>query len=316
MSKALMLAPPKAISAIGNTKLVKKTSEKLIQKSPELCLAAGIGAGIGATVMACRATLKVNAVLDVHKKNLANINQVMADKEADPNVWPEYSEEDAQRDKYISTVQCVRDIVKLYLPAIGLGVVSVVLLVGGHKIMKNRLMALNMAYTALTTAYDSYRQRVREEVGEDKERDIYSGKKTVELTETNSKGKEVKKKGQVQTLPMDPYARLFDECNPWWEKDAERNKFFLSMQQSKANDYLNRHGHIFLNDVYRMLGFPPTKEGQLIGWLKDGDGDGFVSFGIWDEVNQPRQEGAALINCYERSVWLTFNVDGVVYDKI
>lgn len=317
MSKALMLAPPKFVQAVGNSKLVKKTGDKIVQKSPELCLVGGIGLGIGATVLACRATLKVNTIIETHKKNLANINQVMADNKKDPTAWPEYTPEDAQRDKFISTVQCVRDLVKLYLPAIGMGVLSVVLLIGGHKIQSNRLMALSTAYTALSSAYDSYRDRVKEEVGEAKEKDIYEGRRTVEKIEKNEKGKDVKKKEQIQTSPMNPYSRLFDECNPWWDRDAEHNKFFLCLQQSRANDLLEKHGHLFLNDVYKMLGFPPTKEGQLIGWLKNGEGDGIVSFGIpWTEVGQVDPDKAAFINGYERSIWLTFNCDGVIYDKI
>lgn len=109
------------------------------------------------------------------------------------------------------------------------------------------------------------------------------------------------------------YARWFDETCHAWTEDPERNKYFLLMQQSYANELLKTRKYLFLNDVYDMLGIPRTKAGQVVGWIYDENnpiGDNFVNFGLYAEHN------AKFINGYEKSVLLDFNVDGEIISRI
>ena len=109
------------------------------------------------------------------------------------------------------------------------------------------------------------------------------------------------------------YARFFDESCPAWNKDSECNKTFLKLQQDFANELLKMKGHLFLNEVYDMLGMPRSKAGQVVGWLYDEqnpEGDNFVDFGIFDDYN------ADFVNGYSRTVLLDFNVDGNIVDRI
>ena len=109
------------------------------------------------------------------------------------------------------------------------------------------------------------------------------------------------------------YARFFDEGCIGWTKNAEYNKMYLLQQQSYANDMQRARGHLFLNDVYDLLGMPRSKAGQVVGWIYDEAnpmGDNFVDFGLQLERN------ANFINGYERCVLLDFNVDGNILDRI
>jgi len=110
-----------------------------------------------------------------------------------------------------------------------------------------------------------------------------------------------------------PYVVLFDESNRNFKKDWGYNQTFLAAQQTWANNKLRADGHIFLNDVYRMLGLPDTKAGAVTGWIDGGDGDDTVIFNIYgpDPVG-----GDMFAEGNERAVWIDFNVDGVIYDKI
>ena len=88
---------------------------------------------------------------------------------------------------------------------------------------------------------------------------------------------------------------------------------FLKQQQVYATDMLKQRGHLFLNDVYDMLGILHSQEGAVVGWIYDEEnpiGDNYVDFGIYDERN------ADFVNGYERSILLDFNVDGYILDKI
>ena len=91
---------------------------------------------------------------------------------------------------------------------------------------------------------------------------------------------------------------------------------FLKRQQDWANDKLKAQGHLFLNEVYDMIGIPRTAAGNVVGWIYDEEcpiGDNFVDFGIYD-INCERNR--AFVNGYERSILLDFNVDGPILDLI
>ena len=73
---------------------------------------------------------------------------------------------------------------------------------------------------------------------------------------------------------------------------------------------------MFLNDVYKMLGIPATKAGQIVGWIYDEKnpiGDNFVDFGLYD-MNKPVVRD--FVNGYERTILLDFNVDGNILEMM
>lgn len=114
-------------------------------------------------------------------------------------------------------------------------------------------------------------------------------------------------------LYVSHYARFFDETSFAWDKNPELNLIFLRHTQEAANEVLKRHGCLFLNDVYDMLGIPRTKAGQVVGWIYDEKnpmGDNYVDFDIYASRN------IEFVNGYERKALLDFNVDGVILDKI
>lgn len=310
MSKLVLAVP----NFPGKQKLMAATAKvaiKVSQHSPEICVGVGIAAGIGATVLACRATLKVDVIIEKHNEDMANIN-LYKQKVLDGEDAGGYTLEDAQRDKFVRFVKTVVEVGKLYMPSIILGMTSIGLVLTGHHILLKRNAALTIAYTGLQKAYDTYRDRVKEAIGEEKEKDIYNGVREVTIEEPNDKGKSIKKKAHEQVGPASPYTRIFDESSTWWTKDAERNKFFLMQTQRHANDLLRERGYMSLNDVLRMLDLTPSTAGQTVGWVY-GEGDSFISFGVWDATKKGNRR---FINGDERSIWLDFNVDGVIFDKI
>ena len=109
------------------------------------------------------------------------------------------------------------------------------------------------------------------------------------------------------------YARFFDSGCANWDKDPEVNLLFLKQQEAFANSLLVARGHLFLNDVYDLLGIPRSAEGQIVGWVYNKDnpiGDNFVDFGIYDDRN------ANFVNVHEKSILLDFNVDGSILEYI
>ena len=156
-----------------------------------------------------------------------------------------------------------------------------------------------------------------EKYGKDVDNQLRMGthEEVVQETVTDDMGneKQVSKTVKVTNPLGSPYAKLFDECNPNWEKNPDYSLMFLKSRQQFANDKLRSQGYLFLNDVLDSLGIPRCKEGQIVGWVFKGDeGDNFVDFGL-NEENEWVQD---FMNGDEPSVWLDFNVQGNILDLI
>lgn len=281
---------------------------KLKKYSPEILTTVGVISIIGGTIAACKATLKVEDILDNHNEKLEMIHAVEVTN------TDEYSEEDAKKDKTILTVQTGVNLIKLYAPSALLIGSGIACMLGSYGIMRKRNAAITAAYNGLYEAFKSYRQRVRDELGEEKDKEFFTGMKHEKITTTTEDGTKTKEKALVakDSQSYSPYFKVFDRGNKYFSKAAGQNMNFLMFQQNCANDMLRINGHLFLNEVYDMLGFPRTSAGAVVGWIY-GEGDSFVDFGLTDFK---REKVVDFINGYEDAIILDFNVDGVIYDKI
>lgn len=272
--------------------------------SPEILTTVGIVGMIGTVVLASRATLKLSPIVENIKDERASLDHYKA------TFTEDIDEKEHNKEIAKVYVNGALEIAKLYGPTISLGLGSIASIVAAHGIMQRRAVALAAAYKALEATFIEYRKRVVDELGEKKELDIRMGKTQVEITDENGK---IKKVNAVDPSGISPYARFFDEYSDNWSKTAEYNLLFLKAQQNYANDLLHSRGHLFLNEVYDMLGIPRSQAGQVVGWVISKDGDNFIDFGLYDHWN----DGSHMfVNGHERSILLDFNVDGVVYDRI
>lgn len=288
---------------------------QLKKHSPEILVVAGVVGGVTSAVMACKATTKAGDIIEDTKSQLDIIHKGMEDG----NIrGVEYTKEDGTKDLTIVYTQTAVKFIKLYGPAVALGTVSIVSILAGHNITRKRNLALTAAYATIDNSFKQYRNRVIERFGEELDRELKYDVKAKEVEETvvNEDGTESTVKTTVNVIDpntISDYSRIFDECNPSWSKSPEHNLVFLKQQQNYANDLLKSRGHLFLNEVYDMLGFPRTQAGQIVGWVYDDVnpvGDNFVDFGIY---NLDSERARAFVNGYERSILLDFNVDGNVW---
>jgi hypothetical protein len=275
--------------------------------SPEILTAVGILGMIGTTILASRATVKLGPIVEEIKDQKAEANWSSNELTTLNGYYDKQAHTKSVSKVY---VKGALEISKLYGPSITLGLASIGSIIAAHGIMQRRTVAIAAAYKALETTFSEYRRRVIAEVGEEKEFDIRTNKKEVSVvSEDGTKSKAI----TADTNAISVYARFFDEHSQNWSKTSEYNLMFLKSQQNYANDLLHARGHVFLNDVYDMLGIPRSKAGQIVGWVISKDGDNFVDFGIYDHYNN---NAHSFVNCLEHSILLDFNVDGVIYDLI
>ena len=296
------------VSKIGKTvsKVTGRTGLKIRKYSPEILIVGGVVGIIASTVLACKATLKLESIVDEAKGTVDRINTARSTVDD-----AKYSDSDSNKDTYITYVQSGYKIAKLYMPAVTLGILSVSAILCSYKIMRGRNIALMAAYKGIEEAFLDYRKKLIADVGVDKDREYKYGMvgKQIDVVED---GKTVKKTVTTSNLEGSQYARFFAEDSVNWTKEPEYNMMFLKCQQQYANDLLNARGHVFLIEVYDMLGIDRSQAGSVVGWVK-GHGDGVIDFNIFDGTSDAK---IAFVNGWEKSILLDFNVDGVIYNLI
>lgn len=298
-----------------------KVGFKLKKHSPEILVVAGVVGIVTSTVMACKATTKVNDIVDEAKETVDTIHNSVG-KGLRTSDGEEYTQEVANKDLAIVYTQTGWKFVKLYGPAVALGVASIGCMIGSNQILRKRNVALAAAFTAVDTSFKDYRGRLIDRFGKDLDRELRFGIKAKEVEErvVDENGNETTVTKTVEVI--DPnvahsmYSVVFCEGNTGWTKNPELNKVFLIQQQNWANDKLRLKGYLTLNDVYEMVGAPTTSYGQIAGWVytEDGSvGDNFVDFGIFDVNNE---KACDFVNGRERSIILDFNCIGNILDYI
>ena len=257
---------------------MKKVTIKAKKYSPEILIVAGVVGTVASTVLACKATTKIESILEESKNTIDTIHQCSDNKD----MADQYSEDDAKKDLAIVYIQTGVKLAKLYAPSVALGTLSIVSMVASNQV-DNELR------------YNIKAKKLEE---------------TVTDPETG-KEKKVKKTVDVADPTVSDYVMFFDaSTSEAYENNEDYNRMTLRGAQQYANDKLNGDGFLFLSDVYDELGIKRTKLSQSVGWVKNGSGDGYVDFRA---VETYRENEAVSL---EKAWLLDFNVDGNILDLI
>lgn len=312
------------------SQMLSKTTFKLKKASPTIMIVGAAIGGVTAAVLACKATIKAQDILNEHNTAVKTIHTTKEQIEHGVIQLDEgesYTEKDYKNDITTTYVQTGLKLAKVYAPAVTLGAVSLGCMFGSHHIMSKRNASLTAAYIALDKAFEEYKSRVSDRFGSRVQEELEHNIKAVELESksTNEQGVEetIKEYKDIAMQHTSPYTCIFDETVDTWQPDNMMNRNYLFLMEQSANKRLRIQGHLFLNDVLASLGTHggvtlKTPEGQIVGWIYDPNDptrQSHVDFGVTNYV-----EGDEALNSFinggERSVMLRFNCDGPIIDKI
>ena len=293
---------------------VHKIGFELKKHSPEIFIAVGVVGTVASAVMACKATTKLNDILEESKEQIDAIHEAPQKEE----LKDKYDEDMMRKDLALVYFQTGVKVAKLYAPAVILGTLSITSIVASNNILRKRNVALAAAYATVDKGFKEYRERVVERYGEQVDYELTHNIKTKEITETvvDEKGKEKQVKKTVEVADpnvTNDYIKYFTRSNPYWDDTPGYVELFLRSQQNYANDRLKVDKVLTLNDVYDSLGFQKTKAGMVVGWVFDEnneDGDNFIEFNV-HKVYIPNEYGEE-----ELAYAIDFNVDGNIYNKM
>ena len=303
-------------------KVFSKVSLTLRKYAPEILVVSGVVGLIGAGVLACKETTKLDDVTNECEKRLNKVaeqqNFIDECKKKGVCKEDEYTEKDEMKDVVTAYAKNAFSLAKLYAPSIILALASSAAILGGFGILKKRHAAIVCAFGEMSAAFAEFKKRTLDAVGEDKFHEIIDGvsKEMTEMVDDNGNNIEVEV-DKVNPV-KDPYTFVWDEFTTketgmYRKHDIAANEATLRAVQASFNNQLRFKGYIFLNDVLQELGLPETKAGQEVGWVMNpGDGhtgDEYIDFGVQcvDDLNRETMK-------LTRRYILHFNCDGYILD--
>lgn len=198
--------------------------------SPEILIGMGIAGAASSVIFAVKATPKAMILLEEKRQELGV--------------------------EKLEAKEIIKTAAPVYIPtAVSFGV-SVACIVGASSVNARRNAALTAAYTLSESTLRTYRDKVLETVGEDKEREIRQ-KAAIE---------------QQQSTP-EPQALVVSSAAGQLKCfDSLSGRYFVSTKNEidKAVNEFNRQlrddMRISLNDWYDLIGLDTNKLGDMLGW--------------------------------------------------
>jgi hypothetical protein len=203
----------------------------------------------------------------------------------------------------------VKGYAKAYGPGVAVETAGIVLQTIS-KVTDNKQIAIQTGIaTALASQFNSYRQAVIEDQGEEKDEQYLLG--TVKEVEAHEDGTTTEKIVPTRTAS---HTIMFDESNDNWDKRDFVNKEFLEDHLFWLNERLWKEGVLFENDIRRDIGAPIDPSACTFGItaVNDNGDRQYLSFGM--EKNTERAQ--AFRDGSERSFLITLNVEPNVNTKL
>lgn len=221
-----------------NLKQILKTTEKLlIDNSPMIMTSIGVAGAITTAVMTGQATVKAVRLIDAQQpaeweKN-QNGKQELTRKEKLELTW------------------------KLYIPAVGVGGITVFAIISANRIGTRRAAAMAAAYTISEKAFTEYKDKVVEHIGANKEQKIRD-----EIAQD-----------RVNRTPMErvivtdsTMTECFDAFSGrYWPCDMET----IRQAMNDINFEILHNDFATVSEYYKKVGLKPTAVSDELGWNTD-----------------------------------------------
>jgi len=213
--------------------LSRSVEDNIRRNSPSILMGLGIAGMFAAMISAVRVTPKALGDIENAKKD--------------------YKKEQ------LSKKELVKATYKRYIPAAATSVAATACLIGSASISNRRNAALATAYSLSETAFRTYREKVVEAVGQQKEQAVRDEVAKEQLAR-NPMG------AQTVILAGDGEVLCFDATSGrYFTASVDR----LRRAEHTINKRLRLEMYVSLNEFYYEIGLPPVKMGDDLGWNID-----------------------------------------------
>ena len=222
--------------------------------APEIMVGGGVAGFVVTVISACKATGKAHEILEAKEEALSANDRCYQEKTLNAGEYEENVKIINRNTKWA--------LIKAYTPtATGLAV-SVILVLGGYRMINGRLVKTAAAYKILEDGFGRYRENVRDEFGEETDWRMLNSIRPERLEaaekerEANREIEADKKRGKKRTgkrrdAYQEVYSKFFDEYSDRWRRSWTPDQVwsYLKQKEREANDMLRIRKHLFLNEV-------------------------------------------------------------------
>lgn len=218
-----------------NVKDVARSVLGVVQKnSPYILTGLGVAGLVTTAAMTGHATVKAVRMVDEANSVRSELDQA------------------SLKEKFLLTW-------KLYLPPAIMGATSIACIIGAQSVSAKRNAALASLYSLTETTLKEYQDKVVEQIGANKEQKIREEVAQEKLDKNPVTKNEVIITGKGEQLCYDVISGRY------FKSDIET----LRRVQNDFNHELIGSMWVPLNDLYYVIGLPPIKIGDDIGWTVD-----------------------------------------------
>lgn len=179
---------------------------------------------------------------------------------ATPKAIELLEEAEAEKGEELTLTEKAMTAAPAYIPALGIGVATLVCIFGANVLNMKQQAALTSAYALLNRSYSAYKQKAGE---------LYGDEANAKIRKAVAEEQCIKSKFEPSDEKLTFY--MFD-CDKYFESTKEE---VLSAEYHFNRNFILR-GYASLNELYEFLGLPKTEEGEHLGWSVD---SGFEFYG-------------------------------------
>lgn len=221
-----------------------KLFRTMVRHSPEILSGLGVAGTITTVIFAVTATPKAEKIID--------------------DLYNEHQEEAAEAEEKgleykVPKTEIVKAVFPVYLPTIGMGVLTIACIIGSTVASKRRIAVLEGLYSAAEVALSTYQNKVVEKFGEKAEEKVHH-----ELSEEAVERKPVSSSqviftGKGDTLFYDYWSGRY------FRSDYEKVRAAVN----EVNSTVLSDMWATVNDFYFYLGIAPSDCGKNVGFNPD-----------------------------------------------
>jgi len=218
------------------SRLAKQAEKFIVDNSPLILTAIGVTGTITTALFAGRASFKAAEILAKEKQEARAVGKSAT--------W------DLDLRSKVDLTW------KLYIPAVGTGVMTVACIVGANRIGTRRAAAMAAAYSLSEKAFSEYKEKVVEKIGDHKEQRLRDDLAQDRVDKNPVSKKEVIITGNGDVLCYDSITGRYFQSNVETLRKAQND-----INHVILNDY-----YASLSDFYSLIGLASTPYSNEIGW--------------------------------------------------
>lgn len=150
---------------------------------------------------------------------------------------------------------------RLYLPAVGMGALTIASIIAANRISDKRAAALAAAVSVGDRLFSEYKEKVKEKIGEKKEQEVRDEIAQDRVNQNPSGNSQVIITGTGDHLCYDMYSGRYFNSNV----EAIRKA------QNEINHQVLGDSYASLTDFYNKIGLSATDSSDEVGWTADND---------------------------------------------